>query len=152
MINKFKILLIGSIFIVCFMIVNNSDVYARVKDISIPLLSINMYPPFELESSGIYKDGGTIGIIIKDSKGTLLPLCYDGRIKTPLGKRYLYVGATNPNSSKAKRVIKGSATEESILKILKNVTILKPSKYKRADLIKHERKNFICNPYSASDK
>ena len=83
----------------------------------------------------MYKDGGTIGIVVRDAKGISLPLCYDQRIKVPEGERFVYVGATHPSESSAAKVTPGSATEQALLRILTSAEIASPSPRIREDLV-----------------
>jgi hypothetical protein len=92
-------------------------------DIILPEETIMLYSPFEIKNAVMYRDGGTIAIVIKDGKGSSLPFCLDGRLKRPSKVRPLYVGAMHPDDAKAKQVPIGSPAEKSILKILKSATI-----------------------------
>jgi hypothetical protein len=71
----------------------------------------------------MYRDGGTIAIVIKDGKGSVFPFCLDGRIKRPTKLRLVYVKTLHPGDAGAKQVPPGSAAEKSILKILKSAKI-----------------------------
>jgi hypothetical protein len=98
--------------------------------------SVTLNPPFEVEETLLYKDGGTIGIVIKDSQGISLPLCLDGRIKMPAEDRHVYVGATYPDESSALRVTSGSANQKTLLELLQSAKITNPSPRIREDLVK----------------
>ena len=97
--------------------------------------TITLNSPFEVTETMLYKDGGTIGIVVKDANGISLPLCYDQRIKVPEEERFVYVGATHPNESSAAKVIRGSATEQALLRILTSAEIVNPSPRIREDLV-----------------
>jgi len=97
--------------------------------------TIQLYSPFEIKSAMIYKDGGTIAIVIEDGMGRSLPFCLDGRFKRPSKIRLLYVGATHPSEPKAKQVPIGSAAEKAILTILQSAEIGGPNPYIREDLV-----------------
>jgi len=90
--------------------------------------------PYVIEETMMYKDGGTIAIVIRDAKGISLPVCYDRRIKVPEADRFVYAGATYPDKSSATRVKRGSPTAQALLKILTSATI-PPSPNIRKDLI-----------------
>jgi len=97
--------------------------------------SITLYPPFEITRTMMYRDGGTIAIVIEDAMGSSLPFCLDGRIKRPSKIRHVYVGATHPSDAKAKQVPIGSVAEKTILKILKSATIGESTPHIRQDLV-----------------
>jgi len=97
--------------------------------------SIPLYPPFEITRTMMFRDGGTIAIVIEDAMGSSLPFCLDGRIKRPSKIRHVYVGATHPSDAKAKQVPIGSETEKSILKILQSAKIGEPHPNIRQDLV-----------------
>jgi hypothetical protein len=97
--------------------------------------TIQLYSPFEIVSAMMYKDGGTIAIVIEDGMGSSLPFCLDGRIKRPSKIRHVYCGATHPSDAKAKQVPIGSAAEKAILKILQSAEISEPTPYIREDLV-----------------
>jgi hypothetical protein len=97
--------------------------------------TITLNPPFEITETMLYKDGGTIGIVVRDVNGISLPLCYDQRIKVPEEERFVYVGATHPNESSAAKVTPGSATEQALLRILTAAKIVSPSPRIREDLV-----------------
>jgi len=69
-----------------------------------------------------YRDGGTTGIIIKDSYGKNFSFCFDGRLQevNKTNKRHIYLGATYPTDPNAQKLLIGGAEEKSILKILRN--------------------------------
>jgi len=97
--------------------------------------SITLYSPFEIKTAMMYKDGGTIAIVIEDSMGSSLPFCLDGRINKPSQLRHLYIGATHPSEPKAKQVPINSAAEKAILTILNSATISDPGPNAREDLV-----------------
>ena len=121
-------------------IIQCADIIAHAQDqtetIQLKQGTVTFNPPFEVTETMLYKDGGTIGIVIKDAKGISLPLCYDQRIKVPGEERFVYVGATHPNESSAAKVTRGSATEQALLRILTSAKIASPSPRIREDLVK----------------
>ena len=54
--------------------------------------NITLYSPFEIIGTTMFRDGGTIAIVIEDSAVISLPFCLDGRIKRPSPLRHLYIG------------------------------------------------------------
>ena len=111
--------------------------YAQNETETIPLKqgTVTLNPPFEVTDTMLYKDGGTIGIVVRDINGISLPLCYDQRIKVPEEERFVYVGATHPSESSAAKVTPGSATEKALLRILTSAKIASPSPRIREDLV-----------------
>jgi hypothetical protein len=97
--------------------------------------TVTLNPPFEVTETMLYKDGGTIGIVVRDVNGISLPLCYDQGIKVPEEERFVYVGATHPSESSAAKVTRGSATEQALLRILTSANIVSPSPRIREDLV-----------------
>jgi hypothetical protein len=97
--------------------------------------TITLYSPFEITSAVMFRDGGTIAIVIEDDMGSSLPFCLDGRIKRPSPLRHLYIGATHPSNAKAEQVPIGSAAEKAILTILKSARIIEPGPNAREDLV-----------------
>jgi hypothetical protein len=95
--------------------------------------TVTLNPPFEVTETMLYKDGGTIGIVVKDAQGISLPLCYDQRIKVPENERFVYVGATYLHEATAKKVERGSATEQALLQVLSSAKIAGP--HIRQDLV-----------------
>ena len=97
--------------------------------------SITLYAPFEITRTMMFRDGGTIAIVIEDSTGISLPFCLDGRIQRPTPLRHLYIGARHPSDAKAEQVPINSATEKTMLTILKSATIREPGPQAREDLV-----------------
>jgi hypothetical protein len=112
-----------------------SSSLAETETVSLDKGSVTLDAPYEIQETMMYRDGGTIGIVVKDAKGISLPLCYDQRIKVPEEQRFVYVGATHPSESSATKVIRGSATEQALLRILTSAKIVNPSPHIRQDLV-----------------
>ena len=108
---------------------------AETETIALHKGNVTLDAPYEIQETMLYKDGGTIGIVVKDAKGISLPLCYDQRIKMPEEERFVYVGATHPSESSAAKVTRGSATEQALLRILTSAEIVSPSPRIREDLV-----------------
>jgi hypothetical protein len=120
-----KTLCVVGVLAVGVMLVNSLTALGNDEEVTIglPEETITLYSPFEIKNAVMYRDGGTIAIVVKDGKGSLLPFCLDGRIKRPSPIRHVYVNAMHPGDAKAKQVPIGSPAERSILKILKSATI-----------------------------
>ncbi|OGP55797.1 MAG: hypothetical protein A2Y65_01740 [Deltaproteobacteria bacterium RBG_13_52_11] len=123
--KRMKILFLVGVLVLSVMQISSLTAFGNDEavTISLPEETITLYPPFEVKSAVMYRDGGTIAIVIKDGKGTSFPFCLDGRVKRPSKLRYVYVGATHPDDAGAKQVPLGSAAEKSILMILKSAKI-----------------------------
>lgn len=71
---------------------------------------LNIVEPIKVSEVFYYKDGGTIGIEITDAKGKKHLFCLDGRSlptkeePNAKGTRNLYLGATYPTKSGARKV------------------------------------------------
>ena len=135
--KNLKVLFAAVILVFTIVCISTSYVFAGNEAVKIGLKegSIKLYPPFEVTSAGLYKDGGTIAIVVEDGRGVSFPFCLDGRIKVPQYERYVYVGATYPTNSKAKQIPMGGKDEKAILKILKSAKF-RESRMVRGDLIK----------------
>lgn len=134
--KSIKVITLITALVFSVLLIGNSCLFAAGECFQILLKdgAVTLQPPFEITSAGLYKDGGTIAIVVEDGKGVSLPLCLDGRIKVPQDQRYIYVGATYPTNAKAKQVPMGSTTEKDILKILKSAKY-RESRMVRGDLI-----------------
>lgn len=108
---------------------------AETETIALHNGSVTLDMPYEIQQTMMYKDGGTIGIVVRDAKDISLPLCYDRRINVPEEERFVYVGATHPSESSAAKVTPGSATEQALLRILTSAEIVSPSPRIREDLV-----------------
>jgi hypothetical protein len=112
-----------------------AEAQAETETIQLKQGTVTLNPPFEVAETMLCKDGGTIGIVVKDANGISLPLCYDQRINMPEEERFVYVGATYPSESSAAKVIRGSATEQALLRILTSAEIVSISPRIREDLV-----------------
>ena len=120
-----------------------APVLAQTETISLNKGSVTLDAPYEITETLMYKDGGTIGIVVKDSKGISLPLCYDQRIKVPKESRFVYVGATHPDESSAKKVIRGSESARALFKVLTSAKIVSQSPRIRKDLVQAVIKQLV---------
>lgn len=108
---------------------------AETETIALNKGSVTLDAPYVIQETMLYKDGGTIGVVVKDAKGISLPLCYDQRINVPEEERFVYVGATHPSESSATKVIRGSTTAQALLRVLTSAKIVSPSPRIREDLV-----------------
>jgi hypothetical protein len=74
-------------------------------------------PPITIEFIDIYRDGGSIPIVILDSKGTEIRLRVDGVLGSKTRDR-LYINALAPDRQREQLVPRGAEFEEAILKAL----------------------------------
>ena len=121
--------------LLCFTLVPAVIVPAATESVTISLKdgSITLDAPYEITETTMAKDGGTIGIVVRDAKGISLPLCYDQRIKVPENERFVYVGSTYPTEASAEKVESGSDTEKALLEVLSAAKISGP--HVRQDLV-----------------
>ena len=135
--KQIRILLLMSI-LTLSMILTQSPI-ALEQDVAVTIIlqekNIILYSPFEITRTMMFRDGGTIAIVIEDGMGISLPCCLDGRINRPSKLRHLYIGATHPSNAKAEQVPIASAAEKAILTILKHATITEPGPNAREDLV-----------------
>ena len=135
--EQMQILLLVVMLALSMMLASSLSAFEQDEAVTIALegKSITLYAPFEITRTIMFRDGGTIAIVIEDSAETSLPFCLDGRIKRPSPLRYLYIGAAHPSDAKAEQVPISSAAEKTILTILKSATISEPGPNAREDLV-----------------
>lgn len=135
--KQLQILLLMSILALSMILTHNLKALEKDEAITIILQekNITLYAPFEITRAMMFRDGGTIAIVIEDGMGISLPFCLDGRIKRPSPLRHLYIGATHPSEPQAEQVPIGSAAEKAILTILKEATMSEPGPHSREDLV-----------------
>lgn len=117
-----KIYLCFSVIAFCFIF---NTVLAETADktthyeLTLPDKSIVLYSPIEVEKADGIWDGGSIGVAIKDSKGTVLSFCLDQRINTVKLSQNIQIGAFAPDDSKQKLDV-GGKEEKTILMMLQD--------------------------------
>lgn len=142
------ILFIGLVFV---------DVEDDAFQIILPKGTGKLYRPIEIKDVLEYRDGGTIGIVLKDSKERTFSFCYDGRaiivpwfdtyeeivkyeeeyrLRHP---RHIYVGATYPDEAGAQKIPVGGKEEQSILQLLENIMEEKLSEDERLTMLESIR-------------
>ena len=88
------------------------------------LIPENLTLPITVEKAVAYRDGGTIGIEIKDSHGKLLSFCVERilswRMDHTQKRPDFYIGALHPSNAAAKKVMQGGSIEQMVLKILED--------------------------------
>ena len=109
--------------------------------------------PIEITRTKIFRDGGTVGIALKDAVGAEVELCLDGSIRRNTRDRF-YWGTFYPDDNSGQLVVRGSAAEESITAILKRIVsqwfseaeqkALTGAYGKRALSSEEERKTALC--------
>ncbi|MDP3143099.1 MAG: hypothetical protein Q8N14_04040 [Candidatus Omnitrophota bacterium] len=123
--NKKIIGLIG-LFVFGIILISDPAVYGSSEEaleIILPSGVAQLYAPLEIEDTQYYRDGGTIGVVLKDRDGKFFSFCLDGRMQVAnfgeAAKPYhIYVGATHPESPGAQSVSIGGREEKSLLKAL----------------------------------
>ena len=77
--------------------------------------------PIEITRAEIFRDGGTVGIALKDAAGAEVEFCLDGSIRRYTRDRF-YWETFYPDDDKPDQLVeRGSAAEESIIMILKRI-------------------------------
>ena len=95
-----------------------------IIEMFLPTETITLYPPITIVDNLHFEDGGTIGIIIRDTKLKVLTLCLDGRLPQTKesGPHYLFIGALHPDRPEAQRVPVGGKVEKAVLKMLQDIS------------------------------
>ncbi len=73
--------------------------------------------PIEITRAEIFRDGGTVGIALRDAVGAEVELCLDGSIRRHTRDRF-YWATFYPDGNPDHLVARGSTVEESITTIL----------------------------------
>ena len=76
--------------------------------------------PIEITRIDIFRDGGTVGVALKDAVGAEVELCLDGSIRRQTRDRF-YWGIFYPGDNSGQLVARGSAAEASIIALLKRI-------------------------------
>ena len=76
--------------------------------------------PIEITRIDIFRDGGTVGVALKDAVGAEVELCLDGSIRRQTRDRF-YWGTFYPDDNSSQLVARGSAAEASIIALLKRI-------------------------------
>ena len=87
--------------------------------------TVTLTPPVTVEQVSLYRDGGTIGVRLKDESGTRLDFCLDHRIRSTFeaGKPYhMFVGGLHPGTLNATQVPVGGVEERMLLALLRQAT------------------------------
>lgn len=85
----------------------------------------NLRPPINIDEIIYYRDGGTIGVVLKDSSSQTFMFCLDGRIQiqdpgVEIEPHHVYIGATHPGHQGAEQLSLYGEKEKAILEILQN--------------------------------
>ncbi|MBL7131554.1 MAG: hypothetical protein ISS45_09170 [Candidatus Omnitrophica bacterium] len=137
--DKIAAIILFSVFIFNFTLISQSNIYCDENNI-VQVISlsetIELHKPLKIEEILYYKDGGTIGFVIKDSKGKIFQFCLDGRMRVATEPGFLgelknlmttqkpyhfYFEVTHPEGSGAQEIPIGGKEEESIAVILEHI-------------------------------
>ena len=89
--------------------------------LTLPSGTVDLYPLVLVEEANLFQDGGTIGFVVKDSRGTKFSFCMDGRSQTgPSRPRHVFAAAVSPDAPGAVEVPIGGPEEKAVLKILED--------------------------------
>ncbi|MFH1201638.1 MAG: hypothetical protein V1674_01950 [Candidatus Omnitrophota bacterium] len=88
------------------------------ETVEIPLSgrTVVLHWPLKLEQALYYRDGGTIGIVIKDREENTFQFCLDARLSVK--KHQVYVGAVHPEASGAETLSFEGKEEKAIVAML----------------------------------
>ena len=79
------------------------------------LTPLKLVEPVEVQETFYYKDGGSIGIILRDAKGAEHKFCFDGRKP---GESPLFLDAVHPSRDGAKKVALRGPEESALYGIM----------------------------------
>lgn len=82
--------------------------------------------PVVVEDAWAFRDGGTVGVRLKDRDGIVLDVCLDGRMRPQREARkpyHLFVGGRHPTDPRARQLPVGGADEKTILSLLGQAVI-----------------------------
>jgi hypothetical protein len=80
-----------------------------------PCKALAIVEPVEVKEVFYWKDGGSIGLELKDAKGTVHQFALDGRAKNP---RCLFLGVNYPSEKTGKRVDIWGVEEQELYSVL----------------------------------
>ena len=126
-----------SLFLVSFLTavllgINIPAALADQGSVDIPLDSgsVKLVKPIDIVESDMFRDGGTMYAVLKDSNGKSFPFCLDGRIQEVTVEefekgvkskpRHIFVGATHPASAGAQEIPVDGKEEKILLGILED--------------------------------
>ncbi|MFO0965753.1 MAG: hypothetical protein U0793_09250 [Gemmataceae bacterium] len=81
-----------------------------------PCKALTIIEPVEVKQVLYWKDGGSLGLELKDAKGTVHRFALDGREKG--GPRNLFLGVTYPGGKEGKRVEIWAVEEQELYAVL----------------------------------
>jgi hypothetical protein len=90
-----------------------------------PVKTLTLVEPVEIKDVFYWKDGGSIGLELKDAKGTVHAFALDGRFKK---SRSLFLGVNYPNETKGKQVDVWGAEEQELYAVLLRLVNNHPQK------------------------
>src|SRR5262245_62123688 len=80
-----------------------------------PCKALAVVEPVEVKEVFYWKDGGSLGLELKDAKGTIHRFALDGRAKE---SRCLFLGVTYPSEKSGKRIDVWGAEEQELYSVL----------------------------------
>jgi len=108
--------------------------------------------PIEITRIVIFRDGGTVGIALKDAAGAEVEFCLDGSIRRHT-RNWFYWETFYPDDNSGQLVARGSAAEASVIALLKRIVSQWYSEaeqkaltgvYGKRALSEDERKSALC--------
>jgi hypothetical protein len=76
--------------------------------------------PITIKRIDIYRDGGSIGVMLVDAVGQELPFCLDGGARSET-RDSLYIGSARPVRDPANLIPKGDEREKAIIQVLQSI-------------------------------
>lgn len=134
----------------------------QVEYVEIPLATgvVKLMKPIEIKYAGMFQDGGTLTITLKDKEGQTFPFCLDGRLRvlsiwevgTKPKPRHIFVGAGYPDSPQARKIPINGQEEKALVKILQdwiNENISNDEQKILSDVSKHKDITWTDKLYKA---
>lgn len=84
------------------------------------LESISLKEPITIKRIDIYRDGGSIGVVLVGAEGQELSFCLDGGRKSKTRDR-LYIGPSRPVRDPANLIPKGDERETAVIQMLQSI-------------------------------
>ncbi len=79
--------------------------------------SVSLQPPLTLAELLVWRDGGSLGFVLRDAAGTELRFCVAGPIPASVAGRW-FIGATHPSHEGARIIDAGGGVENALRRAL----------------------------------
>ena len=108
--------------------INSPQVLAdQTNYVEIPLSTgtFKLVKPIEIDSADMYRDGGTIYVVLKDTNGKTFPFCLDGRMQAlrifeKPRPYHIFIRVMHPSIAGAQEIPINGKEEKILLKVLED--------------------------------